>query len=118
VGFKPSFSLQRSYEDTTVQFLSSRAAGGRKVIFLGPMGEQLIETLRDGGIAAEIYSLSMPGEFQVLYRDASGKVLEEARLTGISTYKQREGEIRSRLHALAHGAKPTETPDLGDAGEY
>lgn len=81
-------------------------------------GEQLIETLRDEDVAAEIYSLAMPGEFQVVYRDASGKVLEEARLAGISTYKQREGEIRARLHDLAHGAKPAATPDLGDAGEY
>jgi hypothetical protein len=86
--------------------------------FIGSMDEQLVETLRDEGIAAEIYSLAMPGEFQVLYRDASGRVLEEALLTGISTYKQREGEIRARLHDLAHGAKPSATGDRGDAGEY
>jgi hypothetical protein len=82
------------------------------------MDAQLVETLGDGGFKADIYSLSIPGEFRVVYRDAQGGVLEEGLLTGISTYKQREGEIRTRLHELAHGDKPRATPDRGGAGEY
>ena len=82
------------------------------------MSDQLVGTLTDGSISADIYSLAMPGEFQVVYRDASGQVLEEGRLTGISSYKQREKEILERLSQLSHGAKPSANPDLGDAGEY
>ena len=82
------------------------------------MDAQLVETLRDGNFKADIYSLSMPGEFNVVYRDPAGKVLEEAPLTGISTYKQRQPEILARLHALAHGAEPSANPDRGDPGEY
>ncbi len=82
------------------------------------MDAQLVETLHDGQFKAEIYSLSMPGEFRVVYQDSEGGVLEEGFLTGISTYKQREHEIRERLHKLAHGAEPSPNPDLGDPGEY
>jgi hypothetical protein len=82
------------------------------------MDGQLVESFRDGGVRADIYSLSLPGEFQVVYRNAAGKVLEEAMFTGISTYKQRQPEILERLHALAHGAAPAAAEDLGDAGEY
>jgi hypothetical protein len=82
------------------------------------MDGQLVETLNDGEFKADIYSLSMPGEFRVVYRDPAGKVLEEGFLTGISTYKQRAPEIRERLHALAHGDKPSPNPDRGDSGEY
>ncbi|HTU47198.1 MAG TPA: hypothetical protein VMF91_19200 [Bryobacteraceae bacterium] len=69
------------------------------------MEAQLVETFGDGDVKADVYSLAMPGEFQVIYRNAAGKILEEDLLTGISTYKQREPEILARLHALAHGAK-------------
>jgi hypothetical protein len=82
------------------------------------MDAQLVETLSDGDFKAEIYSLSMPGEFRVVYRKASGRVLEEGFLTGISTYKQRASEIQARLHQLAHGAQPSPNPDRGDSGEY
>lgn len=82
------------------------------------MDAQLVETLSDGDFKANIYSLSMPGEFRVVYRDAAGGVLEEALLTGISTYKQRQPEILDRLHQLAHGAEPSPNPDRGDPGEY
>ena len=82
------------------------------------MDEQLVGTLTHGNFKAEIYSTSMPGEFKIAYRDPGGKLLEEAPLTGISSYKQREPEITARLKQLAHGAKPAATPYLGDAGEY
>ena len=67
---------------------------------------------------ADIYSLETPGEFKVVYRDATGKSLEEAPLTGVSTYRQREGEILDRLKQLHSGVPPEKLPDLGDAGEY
>jgi hypothetical protein len=82
------------------------------------MEAQLVATLGDSQFKADIYSLSMPGEFRVVYRDSSGKVLEEGLLTGISTYKQREPEILARLHELAQGAEPSPNPDRGDPGEY
>jgi hypothetical protein len=82
------------------------------------MEEQLVGTLRHGKYSAEIFSTSLPGEFKVVYRDPEGGALEEAPLTGISTYKQREGEISRHLQQLAHGAAPAEQPDLGDPGEY
>jgi hypothetical protein len=82
------------------------------------MEERLVGTLKHGQYKAEIFSTSFPGEFKVLYRDPQGKVLEEAPLTGISTYKQREAEISKHLKKLAHGAPPSATPDRGDAGEY
>ncbi len=67
---------------------------------------------------ANVYSTSIPGEFRVAYIDASGTTLEEAPLTGISTYRQREAEIVDRLQQLHNGSTPSATPDLGDAGEY
>lgn len=82
------------------------------------MDGQLVETLSDGDVKADIYSLSMPGEFCVIYRDAGGRVLEEAPMTGISSYKQRKPEILGRLSQLAHGAQPSPNPDRGDPGEY
>ena len=82
------------------------------------MEEQLVGTLQHGNYKAEIFSTSLPGEFRVIYRDPSGKVLEEAPLTGISTYKQREAEIGRHLQKLAHGAEPPAVPDRGDSGEY
>ena len=82
------------------------------------MDAQLVETLGDGDFKAEIYSLSMPGEFRVVYRDSSGRALEESLLTGISTYKQRQPEILARLHQLAHGAEPSRKPERGDPGEH
>ena len=82
------------------------------------MDGQLVGTLTHDNWMAEIYSTNMPGEFRVVYRDPSGKHVEETPLTGISSYKQREGEIFQRMHALASGAQPLAQPDLGDSGEY
>jgi len=82
------------------------------------MDAQLVETFSDGDVKAEVYSLAMPGEFQVVYRGARGKVLEETMLTGISSYKQREPEIRTRLGELAHGEAGEGTSDAKAAGEY
>lgn len=82
------------------------------------MDAQLVDTFTEADLQAEIYSTDMPGEFKVIYRDAAGKQLEEVPLTGISSYKQREPEIRARLHALREGAEIPRTPDRGDPGEY
>ncbi len=82
------------------------------------MDAQLVGTLNYQDLKADIYSTSAPGEFKIVYLDAGGKQLEEAPLTGISTYKQREAEIIDRLRQFSEGAKPTETPYLGDSGEY
>jgi len=82
------------------------------------MDTQHVGTLNYRDCQADIYSTSAPGEFRVVYSDAAGKQLEEAPLTGISTYKQREAEIVDRLRQLCEGAKPAPTPDQGDAGEY
>jgi len=82
------------------------------------MDRELVRTLAHGNFKAEVYSLSVPGEFNVVYSDADGKTLEEVPLTGISTYHQREPEIKERLAQLASGAKPIQNPNRGDAGEY
>ena len=82
------------------------------------MDGELVATLSHGNIKAEVYSLNVPGEFTVIYSDANGKQLEEAPLTGISTYHQREPEIKERLAQLAGGAEPDPTPNRGDSGEY
>lgn len=82
------------------------------------MDAQMVGTLNYQDWKAEIYSTSVPGEFRVVYLDPSGTEMEEAPLTGISTYKQREGEIIDRLRQFSTGAKPDKTPYQGDAGEY
>lgn len=82
------------------------------------MDAQLVDTFTYGDLKAEIYSTNMPGEFKVIYRDASGVEMEEMPLTGISTYKQREPEILDRLRQLSEGAETRRTPDRGDPGEY
>ncbi len=82
------------------------------------MDEQQVGTLSVEGYKAQVYSTSTPGEFRVIYQDPAGKTLEEAPLTGISTYRQREPEILARLQELHDGAPPSRAPDLGDAGEY
>jgi hypothetical protein len=82
------------------------------------MDEQLVGTLRAGDYKAEVFSLSIPGEFRVEYQGPGDTKLEEDMLAGISTYKQREREIVARLHELAGGATPRETKEAGDAGEY
>lgn len=82
------------------------------------MDEPLVGELTYRDFKAEIYSTSVPGEFKVKYLDAHGKQIEEAPLTGISSYKQRESEIIDRLRQFSEGTKPAETPYQGDAGEY
>lgn len=82
------------------------------------MDAQLVGTLSYQDYKADIYSTSVPGEFKVVYLNDAGKPLEEAPLTGISSYKQRETEIVDRLRQLSEGAQPAETPYQGDSGEY
>ncbi len=82
------------------------------------MDGELIATLTHDDFKAEIYSLSIPGEFKVVYSAPGGAMLEELPLTGISSYRQREPEIMERLHQLSHGAEPATNPDRGDPGEY
>jgi hypothetical protein len=82
------------------------------------MDEQQVGTLTFSGYTAQVYSTKTPGEFRVIYQDPGGKTLEEAPLTGISTYHQRESEILARLRQFRDGAPPAPTPYLGDPGEY
>lgn len=81
------------------------------------MNEEPIGTLTYSNYKADIYSTQLPGEFNIIYRDSSGKTVEEAPLTGVSTYRQRESEIRDHLQQLAEGKK-AKVPDQGDPGEY
>ena len=82
------------------------------------MEEQFITSLTHKNYKADIFSTEIPGEFKVCYHGPGGEVLEEVPLTGISSYKQREDEIKGRLKQLSEGAKPQAVPDVGDAGEY
>lgn len=82
------------------------------------MDEQLVDTLTRGDWSAEIYSMSLPGEFEVVYRNSRGEEVERVTVTGVSSYRQREREIVARLEQLRKGGGSGEKPDLGDAGEY
>lgn len=82
------------------------------------MDEQLVDTLRRSDWSVEIYSMSMPGEFHVVYRNALGEEVERATLTGVSSYHQREQEILKRLEQLRKGNARAAKPELDDAGEY
>jgi hypothetical protein len=82
------------------------------------MDEQLVHTYTRGDWTAEIYSSSMPGEFQVVYRNSRGDEVERINVTGVSSYHQREKEILARVDQLRKGGGSGEKPDLGDAGEY
>jgi uncharacterized protein (DUF2249 family) len=81
------------------------------------MEEQLVHTYTRKGWTAEVYSLSMPGEFQVVYRDNGGREVERVTITGVSTYHQREEEILDHLGQLQTGA-PTDKTKFQDPGEY
>ena len=59
------------------------------------MDEHLVGTLTHGRYKAEVFSLSIPGEFRVAYQDSSGETIEEGILAGISSYKQRETKLKS-----------------------
>ncbi len=82
------------------------------------MDEQLVDTFKRGDWSAEIYSMSLPGEFEVVYRNSQGDEVERMTVTGVSSYHQRENEILARLEHLRKGGGSGEKPDLGDAGEY
>src|ERR1700761_5403905 len=73
---------------------------------------------RHDGCKAEIYEKALPGEFTVVYRDESGKVLEESDLTGVSTYRQRSAEIEDRLRQLCAGINLPAPAELASSGEY
>ena len=77
-----------------------------------------LATIEGGGCSAEIYEQAMPGQFTILYRNAAGEVLEEAELTGVSTYRQRESEIKDHLAQICAGLKPSDPDALAAAGEY
>ncbi len=79
--------------------------------------EEPLATLEDDGCKAEIYESALPGSFTVRYRNEKGEVIAEESLTGVSTYRQREKEIRERLHEIRHGGQP-ESATLADSGEY
>ncbi len=66
---------------------------------------------------AEIFETPMPGQFTVRYRSQDGKVLAEESLTGVSSYKQREKEIRSHLRKVCEG-RGIDDASLSDSGEY
>jgi|GEM_PF-3918402 len=76
-----------------------------------------LATIEEGLCKAEIYETAMPGQFSIRYCSQDGSVVAEEPLTGVSTYKQRELEIRSRLNELCAGRELPEAP-LSDSGEY
>ncbi len=82
------------------------------------MDDQPVGSFEYSGLKAEVYSSNLPGEFRIVFRDASGNTLEETPLTGVSTYRQRETEIMERLRQLSEGKDTAPSPDLTSAGEY
>ncbi len=77
----------------------------------------LLTTLTEGEFKVEIFSSDLPGEFTLRFLDGGGQLLEESKLSGVSTYRQREPEIMQRLQAFARGTQPPPS-DLASAGEY
>ncbi len=82
------------------------------------MESESIGTVKYGALRAEVYSMSTPGEFKIVYLDGNGHEIEEQALTGVSTYRQREPEILQRLRDLSEGKSGKSGPDLEAAGEY
>lgn len=78
----------------------------------GPIG-----TIEEGGCKALVYEAEMPGQFTIQYIGQDGRVLCEEPLTGVSSYRQREQEIRDRLSQLCQGREP-DGAALSDSGEY
>lgn len=76
-----------------------------------------LATLEEGSCKAEVYETALPGQFSVRYLNADGTVAGEEPLTGVSTYKQREQEIRDRIGELCKG-EPLAGAPLADSGEY
>jgi hypothetical protein len=79
--------------------------------------DEPLATIEEGNSRAEIYECNLPGQFTIRYRSQDGSLLAEEPLSGVSSYHQREQEIRSRLHELAKGHDPSGSP-LSDSGEY
>ncbi len=77
----------------------------------------LLTTLTQGDFKVEIFSSDLPGEFTLRFLDGAGQLLEESKLSGVSSYRQREPEIMQRLQAFAGGVEPPPS-DLASAGEY
>jgi hypothetical protein len=77
-----------------------------------------LATIEGRGCTAEIYEQALPGQFTIIYRSEAGEVLEEAELTGVSTYRQREAEIRDRLDQICAGMQPKDPDALSASGEY
>lgn len=76
-----------------------------------------IATIEEGSCKAAVYEAEMPGQFTIRYTGQDGSVLCEEPLTGVSSYRQREQEIRNRLRALCKGREIDGAP-LSDSGEY
>lgn len=83
-----------------------------------PTEAEPIATLTSGVFKAEIFSGELPGEFTIRFLDGAGSVLEETKMSGVSTYRQRESEILERLQTFALGEEPAEPADLSASGEY
>lgn len=77
-----------------------------------------LATLEEGSAKAEIYESALPGEFSIRYLNREGKLIAEEPLTGVSTYRQREQEIRDRLLKLTSGEEVDDAAPLADSGEY
>lgn len=78
----------------------------------------VIATIQHEGCTAEIHEQPLPGQFTILYKSASGEVMEEAELTGVSTYRQREVEIHKHLEQLCEGQRAAASDALESPGEY
>jgi hypothetical protein len=76
-----------------------------------------LATLEDGTCKAEIYEAGMPSQFTIRYLGPDGRVMAEEPLTGVSSYRLREVEIRKRLGELCSGSEIHGEP-LSDFGEY
>ncbi len=77
-----------------------------------------IATLERHGCKAEIFEQALPGQFTITYKNAKGEVVEEAELTGVSTYRLREAEIKEHLEQICAGLPAPPPEELSDAGEY
>ena len=79
--------------------------------------DQLIATIEQGKCKVEIYDCGMPGQFTVRYFGQNGELLTEEPLSGVSSYHQREQEIRDRLSQICKGEE-VEPGELSEFGEY
>jgi hypothetical protein len=79
--------------------------------------DEPLATIEGGKCKALIYEMPLPGQFTVRYVDEAGAVLAEEPLSGVSSYRQREDEIRDRLNELC-GGNAVKSAQLADSGEY